>query len=510
MSEENKKSNKLIAKNTLLLYFRMLMTMAVSLYASRVILKTLGVTDFGIYNVVGGIIVLFSFVNGALLGSTQRFLNFEIGKGDIEAQKKIFKSSLSIYIIFCIIVIILAETVGIWFLNHKLNIPVGRAGAALGVFQFSLLAFCFNIIRVPYNATVVAYEKMSFYAYLSILEVVLKLLIVYFLLVIHFDKLITYSFLVMGVSIVVLILYVIYCKRNFQICDFKFHYHKADYNQILGFSTWTLFGSIANVSISQGMNIIFNIFYGVTVNASLGLTNQVRNAVNSFLTNFQVAFSPQIVKSYAADEHGRFRNLLLATSKYSFFLMYLIAIPFLINSEFVITKWLDTVPAHLIVFCNLSMLNLLVDSISAPLGIAINATGKIKYYQIIYSALSVAAVPVVYLLTKIGYEPDIVYAVWVVVNFLVYLWKIIYVTKRVDLPVLIYCKEVLLRVGVVLAVSLPIIFLIIHYIHTGGWAYLIITTLISCGITLLTMLIIGINGEEKKTLKNFINIKFKK
>lgn len=483
--------------------------MAVSLYASRVILKTLGVDDFGIYNVVGGIIVLFSFVNGALLGSTQRFLNYEIGKGDIEAQRKIFKSSLSIYMIFCVIVILIAETVGIWFLNHKLNIPVGRMTAAMAVFQFSLITFCFNIIRVPYNATVVAYEKMSFYAYLSIFEVVLKLLIVYLLLVIQIDKLISYSMLVMAVSIVILIIYMYYCARKFEICSFKFHYNKTDYNQILGFSTWTLFGSIANLSISQGMNIIFNIFYGVTVNASLGLTNQVRNAVNSFLTNFQVAFTPQIVKSYAANDHGRFRNLLLATSKYSFFLMYLITIPFLINAEFVIRKWLDVVPAYLVVFCNLSMINLLIDSISAPLGIAINATGNIKYYQVIYSILSVVAVPIVFILTKLGYQPNTVYGVWVVVNFLVYLWKIAYVTKKVELPILIYCREVLLKVVLVLAVSLPIVFLAIHYIKLTGWSYLIITTVLSCSITMIITGVLGINQSERNILMNFINSKLK-
>ena len=313
----NSQNNKRIAKNTLMLYVRMLLIMAVSLYTSRVILQALGVEDFGLYNVVGGVVVLFTFINNAMVTSTQRFLNFEIGGNNLDEARKVFSASLNIHIIIAGAFLLLAETVGLWFLNRYIQIPEGREIAANWVYQFSIIVSILNIIRSPYNAAIIAHEHMSFYAYVSIIEVILKLAIVY-MVYLFADRLIAYAFLMMMVTLIVLGVYYIFCKRKYEICRYQFEYDRKRYMALASFSGWSLFGSLANMGASQGINIILNMFFGVAVNAAMGIANQVNAAVYQFVSSFQTAFNPQIIKSYAADDRNYFISLILNSSRYSF------------------------------------------------------------------------------------------------------------------------------------------------------------------------------------------------
>ena len=291
-------SNQRIAKNTLLLYLRMFVTMIISLYTSRIVLQVLGVDDFGIYNVVGGLIVLFSFLNGAMASATQRFLNVELGKGDITCVKRVFSMSMTCYIIIILIIIFLAETVGLWFLEKQMNIPADRIHAAFWVYQLSLMTFCVNILKVPYNASIIAFEKMSFYAYISIIEVGLKLVIVWLLLISSFDKLISYAFLILLISIIVFIVYKFYCNRKFEVCSYYFFWDVNLCKSLLGFSAWSLFGSLSNLLSSQGINLLLNIFCGVAMNAAMGIANQVNAVVFNFFFNFKKSFIPQKINLY--------------------------------------------------------------------------------------------------------------------------------------------------------------------------------------------------------------------
>lgn len=477
-----------------------------SLYISREVLRILGIEDFGIYNIIGGIIILFSFINGALVSSTQRFLNYEIGSGDVQRQRSIFSSSLTIYIVFCVLIVVVAETVGLWFLNNKLNIPHERLEAANWVYQASLVTFCLNILRVPYNAVVIAHERMSFYAYLSIAEVVMKLIILFPLTMAHIDKLILYAVLVAVISFFVFIFYTIYCKRQFVICNYRFTLDKQEYRELLGFSMWNLFGSGANMLVSQGINILFNLFYGVTLNASIGLTNQVKNAVSSFLTNFQTAFSPQIVKSYAGGEKERFQQLILFTSKYSYFLTILVILPFFFSADFIVAKWLTVIPMYLIPFTKWSLLSLAIDSLSAPLGIAVQATGTIRKYQILYSVFSFSVLPVAVLITFLTKHPVDVFIVWAAVNFGMYLWKIWFVSKLIKMPIKLYCDKVIGRVLLVTVLGGTVLALFhrLSFFSTVDWSKFIVSTSFLILALLIFIYFFGLEKPEKNIVKAYL------
>lgn len=502
--------NKRIAKNTLLLYFRMFFMMAVNLYTSRVVLEVLGVDDFGIYNIVGGVIVLFSFFNNALLSSTQRFLNYEIGQNNINSQKNIFKTSLLLYLLFILIIIVLAETIGLWFLNTQLTIPADRIMAANWVYQFSLVAFIINVIKIPYNATVIAYERMSFYAYLSIVEVILKLLIAYLLLITASDKLIVYAALTAVVTAIIWYVYRYYCLKQFSICHFRFYYNREIINKMLGFSVWSLWGSIANLSVNQGINILLNIFYGVTVNTSVGISNQIRSAINNFLVNFQIAFNPQIVKSYANHEIDRFHTLVIYSSKFSFFLIYLICVPFCLNASFVIQKWLGVLPDYVSEFAIGSLFILMVDAISAPLGFAIQATGSIKKYQIIYSFLSFIQLPMAYLLLQCGLSPIWIFASWCIVSLVNYGWKCVFVTHRISMPLTLYVRKVLYPVTLTIFLSMLVLYLLPFELKSNQWMQFVLSTSIIVFIILLAISIVGLNSKEKAYIIQIVKSKISK
>ena len=353
--------NKRIAKNTILLYFRMLLTIFVGLYTSRVVLSSLGLNDYGIYNVVGGIIIILSFLNGAMASSTQRYMNVELGKNDIETLNNVYSTSVLIHSGVAFAVLILAETIGLWFLNSYIIIPTERAFAANWVYQFSVASFIINIFCVPYNATIIAHEKMSAFAYISIIEVVIKLFAAMLISYAPFDKLIFYSLLLFIGSIIIQLAYGYYCHYHFSECSFKkLRINTTLLKNMLSFSFWTIFGNLAYIFHTQGIAIVINLFFGTIVNAAQGISNQVNSIVNGFVQNFMTAMKPQVVKNYAAGNFTELQNLILSGSRFSFFLVSIFAIPIIIETPYLLSLWLKEVPTYTPIFIRLLMLITLI------------------------------------------------------------------------------------------------------------------------------------------------------
>ena len=434
-----------IAKNTVMLYIRMLLIMAVTLYTSRVVLNVLGVEDFGIYNVVGGIVVMFSFLNGAMATSTQRFLSFSLGKNDQEQVARVFSMSMTTHI-----------SIALWIFYRYLNIPPERMGAAQWVYQLSVLTFCISIIRVPYNAGIIAYERMSFYAYISIVEVCLKLGMVILLQYLGSDKLILYALLMALTTGIVTFIYKLYCCKTFSVCRYHYFWDKHLYKELISFSGWSLFGSAANVGVQQGINILLNVFFGVVTNAALGIANQVSSAVSQLVGNFQTAFNPALVKSYASGDYSYFVRLIFQTSRFSYFLLFIIALPLYLCMPFVLKVWLDIVPEYTVVFCRWMLVFVLIDAVSAPLWISVQAIGKIRSYQLLMSALIFLNIPLSWLLLRLGKDAEWVMQVRVGINLLTFICRIIYLQKRKVISSYLYLREVISPVVLVSVLSVPL------------------------------------------------------
>ena len=498
--------NKRIVKNTIFLYIRMLITMGVTLYTSRVVLNILGVEDFGIYNITGGIVVLFSFLNTAMSNATQRFLSFELGKNDIEQLKRTFCMSINAHISIALLVLFLSETVGLWFINSQLNIPTSKMVATNWVYQFSVFSFLVSIIRVPYNASIIAYEKMSFFASISILEAIFKLLIVFLLTISIAQKLIFYSILTFSVILICTIIYKIYCNKHFIITRYNFFWDKELYKRLMSFSAWSMLGGATNIGAQQGGNILLNIFYGVSVNTAFGLANQVSNAIYGFVSNFQLAFNPQIIKYYANKEIDKFNKLIFTTSLFSYYLILIIAIPFLFNTEFILLLWLKNVPSHTVVFCQLMMIYFLIDAIQGPLWMSIYATGNIRIYQIWLSILLILNIPISYFLLKNGHNPCVVLIVRVCLNFISGIARIIYVNYFLNFPSTNYLKAVVLKATIVSLIVLSFSF-IAKFSLNGNLNFLLI--IISIISTIIIIYLIGITKHERIIIINLLQY-FKK
>lgn len=501
-------NNKRIAKNTLLLYVRMFVMMFTALFTSRIVLQVLGETDYGIYNIIGGVVVLFSFLNSALLSATQRFLNFSIGRNDESSTHKVFCMSMNSYLILSAVFLLLGETVGLWFVDTQLNIPQERMTAAHWVYQFTLMTFVINLVRVPYNATIIAYERMGFYAYLSLGEVALKLVVVYLLYVTAHDKLVVYSLLYTLVPLLITWLYKVYCSRHFTISRYRLFWDKDMFKRLFSFSGWSLFGSIANLSANQGLNILVNIFYGVTVNTALGIANQISNNVFQFISNFQVAFNPQIVKCYAANEMQRLYNLMFASSKMSYFLLLVIALPVMLNMDMILEIWLVDVPQHTAVFSRLILCFLLIEALSAPLWMFVQATGKIRNYQILIGVLIFLNFPLAYIVLKAGMS---VYSVWVVrivVNAIVFAVRCVYINRKYDFPLLGYCKRVILPVLAISVVAVPLSFLVRESV-SGHWTQFIVSCAFAVCMTTVLTFLFGLSKKERNFVLEAIRSKRK-
>ena len=493
---------KRMAKNTGMLYFRMLLTMAVSLYTSRVILQTLGIEDYGIYNVVAGFVTMLGFLNSAMSSATQRFLAFELGKPNANDVRGIFSMSLNIHVLIALVVFLLGETIGIWFVRTQMTIPIDRLFAAQWVFHLALLSFVVNIISVPYNALIIANEQMKVFAWVSIVDVILKLLIVFMLAWFGMDKLILYGILSLAVTVAIFMIYRLYCKQKYVESRFRLYWDKKLFSIMLSYTGWNLWGNIAVVMSGQGINVLLNIFFGPTVNAARAIAMQVSSALSSFVQNLQVAISPQIIKSYAAEDMAYMYQLVCYGAKYNFFLLFFLAMPVIINTDLILKVWLGLVPEYTSIFVKLIIINILIDCVSAPLMTAAQASGKIKIYQSVVGGLLLLNMPFSYLLLKMGYEPYMVIYVGIILSIVAFMARLLIVRQLVFLPVLTYLKEVVGRGTLVVVTVVTIYYLLIKLIleDSGFWWE---STIISIGV-LSAIIVFGFSKLERSIiLKQF-------
>lgn len=480
-----------------MLYFRMILTMLVSLYTSRVVLNVLGVENYGTYNVVGGVVTMFGFFNGAMSSATQRFLSFDLGRGDYVQLRRTFNATQLIHIGIALLIFLLAETIGLWFVNTQLNLPEGRMEAARWVYHFSVLSFMISIIQVPYNAVILARERMSVYAYMSILEVLLKLLIVFMLTWIAFDKLKLYGILLFAVSFIVASIYRIYCLKQFDETRFELIKDKVLYKTLISYSGWNLFGNIAAVAKGQGVSIILNIFFGTVVNAAQGVANQVSAAVTSFVGNFQMASNPQIIKSYAAEDKAYMANLVIRTSKFSFYLLFILTLPVMLEIEYILKLWLKIVPNYTAIFTILILINALIDTVSGPLMTSLQATGKIKVYQSVVGILLILILPISYLFFKLGFPPETTFFVSICISIVAFIFRLLLTKKQIpEFSIRQFLQEIVIRNIPIILLSVLITWLIQINMHPG-FTRLIIVTFTSLCITTITIYLIGLKSNEK-------------
>jgi O-antigen/teichoic acid export membrane protein len=500
MSSEN---NKRIAKNTMMLYFRMILTMVVSLYTSRIVLNTLGVEDFGIYNVVGGFVTMLGFLNSAMARGTKRFLAFEIGKSNYPQLVKVFSMSVNIHFLIALIILLFAETIGLWFVNNQLTIPSERIEAANWVYQFSIMAFLVNVVSVPYNAIIIAHERMKVFAWISIIEVSLKLMVVFMLQWFGFDKLKLYAVLIFLVSIIIRLIYGIYCKQNFSESKFIIFWDNKLFKTLISFTGWNLWGNIANVLAGQGLNILLNIFFGPAVNAARGISYQVKGAVNSFVQNFQMALNPQIIKTYAANDIKYMHQIIYQGAKYSYYLLFTISLPILLETEIILKLWLKVVPDFTEIFTRLIIINILIDSFSGPLMTAAQATGNIKLYQGIVGGILLLIVPVSYLFLKLGFPPEITFYVSIVISVLTLIARLIILQNLVSIKIKYFLKNVIFKTLLISIISI-ILPLVITYLYDMSIQRFIIVGFISILSAIGTIYLVGLTKNEKVIFLNFI------
>lgn len=501
-------NNKKIVKNTVLLYVRMLLLMAVSFYTSRVILDTLGVDDYGIYNLIGGFITLFSFISSALVSAIQRYFNVALGHRDDEQFKRIYSMGIMVFVMFSAFLLLVGETVGLWFVQNKLNIPAGRETAAMWVYQVSILTLIIHLFRTPDNAAIIAYEKMGFYAYLGIGEALLKLGIVFLLSVGNVDKLILYVILYCISTLLINIAYKLYCNRVFTTCRFKFIWDKGLFKELLTFSGWNVLTSGTHVLTNQGNAFFLNHYYSVAVNAAQGVAGQVYNAVNSFLTNFQVAFKPQIVKTYAAGEMEDHYNLVFRAAKLSLYLMLALVVPIVFNLDGLLNIWLVEVPQFTREFCLFVLLAYVMDSIGAPLGTSVFANGNIKGIQIWQSVLYVVQLIACFFLLRAKYPPYIVSVSVFVVHALFVVIYMVYGKLLCNISLRRYSLEVLLPSALVTICSLIVPFVIRHI--TGNIWVILGVCAVDCLWTMAVAFFVGMKKEEKQFVLNLLTSRVKK
>lgn len=484
--------------------------MVVSIFTSRVVLDVLGVEDYGIYNVVGGFVSMFSIISGTLTVASQRYLSYELGRDNPDIQK-VFSVTLFIHFILAIIILLLLETIGVWFLNSKMNINADRMYAANWVFQCSIVTFCVNLISVPYNALIIANERMNVFAFISIFEVTAKLGAVYLLTLFRFDKLIVYALLMLLISITLRLIYSIYCKRNIEGSRFKFVQDKNLYKNMLQFCGWNFIGTTSGILNGQGINILINLFFGVTFNAARGIAEQVNNAIYNFVSNFTMALNPQITKSFASKDYQYMNKLILRGTNYAFYLLWLICLPILIESDFILDLWLKTVPPYALIFVRYAIIYTLCQTLSQTLYAAMLATGKIKKYQIVVGTLNIMAFPVAFLFFKIGLPAEFGYISTIIFSILCLFVRIIMLQDMIPgFRAIRYLKESLLNILLVLILSLGMVLCFDYITPRSNLLLFLLTCLFSVLVTFGCIYFVGLDKSERLFVVDFIRKKFLK
>lgn len=474
----------------------MFFMMGIALYTSRVVLNTLGVEDYGIYNVVGGLVSMFGLLNGSMSSATQRYITFELGKGDSGNLNKIFCLSFQIHALIAVITTLLIESVGLWFLYYKMTIPPERMTAAFWVLQASAITFVFSIMSVPYNADIIAHERMSAFAYISIIEAVLKLSIVFMLVAFPFDKLIVYAILLAIVQLSIQLCYMQYCHKHFSESHYRHIIDWKLFREMTSFAGWNLFGGLSSISFNQGLSMLLNVFFGPVVNAARAVATQVQGAIQMFITNFQTALNPQIVKNYAQNDFEALHTLMYRSSRFSFFLMYLLSLPVLLETPFILKLWLKTVPDNTVVFLRIIICTTLIYTIANPILAANNATGNVRNYYIVCGSLMISILPISYIILRLGCPAYSVFIVHFCIEAITQIARLFMVRNRLHLSIRKYLQKVYIPIAwvVLLSCILPI------------WLHLIITAEISRFITVgissllsvcIVSLFIGFTSHER-------------
>lgn len=503
-------NNKKIVKNTTLLYIRMFVLMAINLYMSRVVLQCLGVTDFGIYGIVGSVVTLFSFMNSAMSTCTSRFLSYYIGKNDAKAINEIFCASLNLYVVLLIIVLFFAESIGLYIVNNTLNIPEGRITAANWAYQFSIFTFCANILRIPYNSCIISYERMSFYAYLSIGDAVVKLVGISLLWLYDRDKLIMYSIIIFITTSIITFLFYIYCHKKLPLSNYKFKkVNKKQYAELLSFSGWSLFSGIANMGSNTGVNMLLNIFCGVTVNAAVSIANQVSNAMYSFVSNFQTAFTPQITKLYASNDTEGCNRLVYHSSKFSFYLFGILILPIMIAMPIILSLWLGNVPEKAVEFTNLILIYLLIDALFSPLWFYIDATGKIKVHQLVTGILILSNFPLAYIALIMHCSPESVWYIRIAINIIANIFRLIYISYKFNFPSTLFIRNVLIPIFVTsILIIFPAYYLYPFFQRTFAGTFLFVLCIFVLSVSIIY--VFGLTKSERIFISNIITSKIHK
>ena len=492
---------KRIAKNTMFLYFRMIIIMAVSFYTIRVVLDVLGVTDFGLYNLVASFVAIMVFLNGTLTSGTQRFLTFEIGKNDLKKLKQTFLTALLIHIALAFLILLLGETIGLWLLYEKMNIPLDRFDAAFWAYQFAVFSTMVTVMQVPYNALIIAHERMHIFAYISIVEAVLKLLIVYLLLVSSYDKLITYAILMFLVSVFIACIYRSYVLKNYQESHFKFSFDNEIVKSMMHFSGWNIFGTLGSLLSAQGINIILNIFFGPAAVAARAISMQVSGGLSQFVNGFQQAVTPQITKLYASNQLEEMNKLLYQNSKYAFLLLLFLALPVLMQTEYILNLWLVEVPENTVLFCQIIIVHSLVYAIMRPFIMAIHAVGNMKPINLTAGIILMLVIPISYLFLKYDfpiYTPLVIHLIATIIEFS---FELYFLKKYIQVSLIQILLKVLIPVSLVMSISYFLIYLLKSNIESINLFYFGLITICSMIIVFTTSYNIALNKETKMKIK---------
>ncbi len=499
-------NNKRIAKNTIYLYIRMFVTLIVALYTTRVVLRVLGESDYGLYNVTAGILAMFAMFNGALTVGTQRFLNFAMGEQDFEKLKRTFSIAFGIHVFIAVLCLFVGETLGLWFVLTQLNIPEGREVAAFWVFQFSLIAFLISLIQLPFQSCIIAHEEMNIYAIMSIYEVIMNLLAVFLIQCIDVDKLILYALLILIIRVSIALVYNIYCRRKFSECSFRIVRDKALTKEMLAYSGWNLLGGTMSPITNQGVNILLNIFCGTVVNAARGISVSVNAHLVAFVNNFQMAANPQIVKLYAEKQLDKFFHLIINNGRIASYLFLFVAVPFYIEVEFVLKLWLGTFPEYTPVFIQIILIQSYFAVLNKPINMSVHATGEIKYLNIANACCVLIVLPLSYVALKIGYSPTSVY--WINVGFYVSdnICNLYFSHKYTRLPLKKFLTDVYLNSILGGAVMFVVPYLVSRQMPIG-WHRFFTVGLVSVFISIIVIYFWGLTPGMKNLLLDTLRIK---
>lgn len=500
-------NNRRIAKNTLLLYFRMLLTMFVGLYTSRVVLASLGVSDYGLYNVVGGVIGMFGFLTGMLSAGTQRFITFEIGTGNLQNLKKVFSTALSMYLILAVVILLLGETVGLWFVHNKMNFDPGRENAALWVYQFTVFTAIVQLIQAPFMASLIAHENMNIYAYMSIYDVTLKLGVAFLISMAPFDKLIFYGALIMLVSFSSTSIYNIYCHRKYEECRFHFKLDKEYFKKMFSFSVWDLIGNAAGICQTQGVSIVLNMFCGTVVNAAQGIANQVNGMIMQFVNNFQVAVNPQIVKYYAGGDVKEMIKLVSNSAKYGAYLVLFFAVPTFLEAEYILSIWLGEYPPLAPTLLRIVLLESLFQSMGIPTVKAVHATGRLKDVNLTIGLLLISILPVCYFMLKAGVEPQWVVLASVIPWLIAIPLRLFWLNRYCQFPVWKFIYSVLGKVFLMAIVLYSVPYITGRVISCSGLWHFLITGTVSVGWSIIVLYNFGLDKSARQALTKFVSSK---